>query len=572
MPYTRIVKLKQNLFLWIIVIAAFPLLGFLAWNQFNWLEELQKRERFRIESAMFASVQEVSKRLKEELLFLPSLLRFRPEEQNTFEKAFAERWQFWNYYAEVPSIIKQLYLYFPESDQYKKWSGTEFVKTANPADPAFAGRMAETENSIIIAINSFAEHGARQLIFCVFDKNEIFHTLIPEIAEHSFSDSANFSYRIIDAATDKVLWTDMDTGTAKNSRINRKAPDFEMPLVKNLPVPVFQQSPSFSARTFTDLDGDSFAFIKERPRIEAGVPPEGILDHVFLSLKMQIYNNEGSIADLVRKASAQNAFISFGSVLLLFFIIILLAHTGQNARRLAERQKEFIATITHELKTPLAVILSAAQNLSDGLIKEQKKAEQYGVIIQKEAERLGVSVEHFLLYSRTGTSSRIKPERIDVSGLVKTALGFTEAERQALSFRTEVFLPDHPVYIHGDRIALESVLQNLIRNVLVHAKDGKYLSIIASMTKSKKNKQGKVSIKIRDKGPGISAKEQKHVFEPFVRGKNAHNLQIPGNGIGLNLVQRILAMHNGSITIDSRPGNGCVFTISLPIMPEAYDG
>lgn len=573
--YTPRMKVKQNLFSWLIVLIALPLLFFLAWNQFNWLEELQKRERFRIENTMIESVQEVSKRLREELLFLPSLLHFRYENQILFEKSFAERWQFWTYYAESSSIINQIYLFIPETNEYKKWTGSQFIQETNPQDIFFNGRISETKNTITISINSFVEQGPKPTIFCVFNKNEIFNTLIPNIADHSFSDSSSFSYRIINTATNKILWSNSDIENV-NKHINQKKPDYETLLVRNIQIPFFQQSPNFSARIFIDGDKNSFTFIKERPRTEIEVAPDKssdeIPDHIFSTLLLQIYNNDGSLAELAQKASIQNALLSFGSVLLLFFIIILLARTGQKARRLAESQKEFIATITHELKTPLAVITSAAQNLSDGIIKEQKKAEQYGGIIQKEASRLGISIEHFLLYSRTGSNSRIKPEPINISDFIQTVLKFSESERQALSFRTEVSLPENPLFINGDKIALESVFQNLIQNVLIHAKEGKYIGILVSIQKNKKNKQNTVQIKIRDKGPGISPKEQKHIFEPFVRGKQAHDMQIPGNGIGLNLVQRILVMHNGNITIESKLGNGCIFTLSLPIMQGVSNG
>jgi signal transduction histidine kinase len=157
----------------------------------------------------------------------------------------------------------------------------------------------------------------------------------------------------------------------------------------------------------------------------------------------------------------------------------------------------------------------------------------------------------------------MKPVLCEVAELVQTALKFTEEDRSKLGFSTEVVLPEEPVYILGDRIALESVFQNLAQNVLRHAADGKYLGIFVSVEKKQSGKKS-VIIKIRDKGPGISPWEQKTIFEPFVRGRRAIDNQIPGNGIGLNLVKRIVNVHEGTIVLESKSGVGSTFTIAFP--------
>jgi len=286
-----------------------------------------------------------------------------------------------------------------------------------------------------------------------------------------------------------------------------------------------------------------------------------------------------SLAALSKRATMQNALISFGTVILLALVMISLAEATRRSRALARSQQEFIATITHELKTPLAVISSAAQNLSDGLVRDQKKAEQYGSMIRKEALRLGTNIEHFLLYSNTDSLSRMSPVLCDASELVDAALKFTEEDRQRLEFRTEVSLPPDPVFISGDRVSLESVFQNLAQNVIRHAGSGKYLGIIVSLEEgTRKDPRPRVVFRIRDKGPGISSAERKTVFDPFVRGRRAVDGQVPGNGIGLNLVKRIVAVHEGTITVESRLEQGSTFIVALkgigqlPAVPTRFQG
>ena len=187
-------------------------------------------------------------------------------------------------------------------------------------------------------------------------------------------------------------------------------------------------------------------------------------------------------------------------------------------------------------------------------------------MIRKEALRLGASIEHFLLYANTQSLARIQKTPCNVKDLIETALKFTADERKSLGFRTEIIMRDEPLYIDGDKVALESVFQNLVQNVIRHASSGKYIGIYVSITEETRKVAGKhIILKVRDKGPGIPAKEQKVLFEPFVRGETAVKSQIPGNGIGLNLIKRIIQMHEGCIFLESRPEFGTTFTIILPI-------
>ncbi|WP_255946345.1 sensor histidine kinase [Brucepastera parasyntrophica] len=227
-------------------------------------------------------------------------------------------------------------------------------------------------------------------------------------------------------------------------------------------------------------------------------------------------------------ATVRNAVISFSILIILIIGMVTLVEVTRRSRQLVTSQMEFIATITHELKTPLAVISSAAQNLTDGLVKDKLKAEQYGQMIKKEATRLSITIEHYLLYSNTNTASRIRPEVCSIAELIQAALKFTEEEREELEFSTEIILPKDPVFVYGDKIALESVFQNIAQNAVRHAAQGKYLGIFVSVEfAGKRKKSNHVVIKFRDRGSGISPQEQKSIFEPFVRGKKRFSIKSP---------------------------------------------
>jgi two-component system phosphate regulon sensor histidine kinase PhoR len=296
--------------------------------------------------------------------------------------------------------------------------------------------------------------------------------------------------------------------------------------------------------------------------------------HDFDNITLQIFNRDGSLVRLSRRASLINAMVSLGTFMLLATLIAALIRTNGRARKLAQRQREFIATITHELKTPLSVIISAADNLNDGLVRDQSKAEQYGTLIKQEAARLALSIDDFLLYSKTDSAARVKPAACDLGAIITNALKATEDERERLKIQTEIRLPEEPAILMGDGVALESVFLNLAQNVVKHAASGQYLGIAVSREKRRKNGKNfteSLIIKVKDHGPGIPLREQKLIFEPFARGKRAIDGQIPGNGIGLNLVKRIVEMHGGSISVESRPENGTTFTVTLPQRRGAND-
>ena len=114
------------------------------------------------------------------------------------------------------------------------------------------------------------------------------------------------------------------------------------------------------------------------------------------------------------------------------------------------------------------------------------------------------------------------------------------------------------VAITGDAAALRRVFQNLISNAAKHAAAGKWIGIEAVQHNDS------IEIRIRDKGPGIPAAEQRRIFEPFVRGKAAEEAQTRGSGLGLSLVKDLVEAHGGSVTLHSEPPDGCTFTVNLP--------
>ncbi len=279
--------------------------------------------------------------------------------------------------------------------------------------------------------------------------------------------------------------------------------------------------------------------------------------------RLLVQHQSGSLEAAVGEVRRRNLAISFGVLLLLSVSVGMLTLTSRRAERLAKQQMEFVAGISHELRTPVAVIKSAAENLSQGVVGSVDRVKRYGNTIEGEARRLGEMVERVLQYaaieSGLGMGSR-------------TALAAEDIIQGAIDSSMPLLTPDN-VQVHrdigldlppviGDANALRSAVQNLIANAVKYGGRDHWVGIRAEHVRDRRH--GEVRITVSDHGDGIDAAELPHIFEPFYRGADAVAQQIHGNGLGLSLVRRIIEAHGGKVSATSRPGAGSAFTLSLP--------
>lgn len=274
--------------------------------------------------------------------------------------------------------------------------------------------------------------------------------------------------------------------------------------------------------------------------------------------RLAVHHRAGSIEAAVGRWRRRNLGVSFGILLLLGGAAGLLTISARRARRLAAQQMAFVAGVTHELRTPLAVIRSAAENLADGIVDDPAQARRYGTLIDAEGRRLSALVEQALALA--GAHAQAPPT------LRPLALGPFLDEAIARCRRT--FEPDVPVALDlekdlppilADARALEAALCNLLGNA--HKYGGGWIGVEA------RRQQDVVALTVRDRGAGIPADELPHVFEPFFRGRAAREAQVRGSGLGLSLVQRTAETLGGRVGVETTPGRGSAFTLYLPLAP-----
>jgi signal transduction histidine kinase len=295
------------------------------------------------------------------------------------------------------------------------------------------------------------------------------------------------------------------------------------------------------------------------PRILSSGPPGPPPDGGRWLVAVQ--HASGSLESAVASVRRRNLGISFGVLLLLSVSVALLAQASRRAHRLARQQMEFVAGVSHELRTPIAVIRSAAENLSHGVVGNIERVKQYGQVMEGEARRLGEMVESVLQYAGVegrglGPLSTLAP-----ADLIEQAI---ESARVSDSSEAHVdrFVPPDLPYVMGDEKALTSAVQNLVVNAFKYGGDAQWVGVRAERVA--RGRKVEVHITVEDRGPGIPDDELPHIFEPFYRGGHAISQQIHGNGLGLSLVQRIVRAHGGSISVRARDAGGTAFTIILP--------
>lgn len=220
---------------------------------------------------------------------------------------------------------------------------------------------------------------------------------------------------------------------------------------------------------------------------------------------------------------------------------------------------DFFSNVSHEFKTPLAVIQSNAELLSAENLEEERRKEHAEMILQA-TKRLSSLITNMLKLNKLEKQAiKPMPQSYDLcEQLCQCALQFEDRwERKAIEFDADL---EERVMIQADEGLLELVWTNLLSNAIKFTPDG------GTVTLRQTSDDNGVVISVSDTGCGMNEETRKHIFDKFYQGDASHSTE--GNGLGLALVQRILQLSDGEISVESTPGEGSRFTVRLPKMIE----
>jgi signal transduction histidine kinase len=333
-----------------------------------------------------------------------------------------------------------------------------------------------------------------------------------------------------------------------------------------------------SLRTMSHLADTSFHVLTSGVKTSISKSTDSLLNKsVIITLfgnassaqwQIHVWHRSGSLDKAVSKARLRNLVISFGVLTLLAASLVMMAVTTERAKKLAAQQMEFVAGVSHELRTPLAVIRSAAENLADGIVRDEQQVRHYGDLIRREGRRLSSMVEQVMTFAGIESQNRQSQNKqstpvyqiqpLDLTALIRDALERYAPELEAHAFHVELQLAANLPAINGDKTAVDSAIQNLLENAIKYSAETKRLTVRTA------DDGNMIQLSVSDSGIGISPEDLKHIVEPFYRSQVVRDAQIKGNGLGLSLVHRIMEAHAGNLSVQSKLGIGSTFTLRFP--------
>jgi signal transduction histidine kinase len=286
------------------------------------------------------------------------------------------------------------------------------------------------------------------------------------------------------------------------------------------------------------------------------------LDDVFRGLALGI-KFQGTTADAIGRRWVLQSFLILGALsLLMIGGLILTYRSVSKEMALAHLKADFVSNVSHELRTPLALIRLYAETLELRRITTQEKKEEYYRIIRKESERLTALINNILDFSRIEAGRKEYDFReTDIAELVCNTLDAYRYQIEQQGFAFEQSIDASIPRVRVDREAIARALVNLVNNALKYSANEKFLGVKLYRANDS------LKLEVVDRGIGITRREQSKIFEKFYRTGDplVHNTK--GSGLGLSLVRHITQAHGGEVQVESIPGKGSKFTVSLPLVP-----
>jgi signal transduction histidine kinase len=259
-------------------------------------------------------------------------------------------------------------------------------------------------------------------------------------------------------------------------------------------------------------------------------------------------------------------YLLFGMGVMALFLVAGTYFAARAIRReieVSRMQSDFVSTVSHEFRSPLTSIRQLSEILAFGRAPGEDRRQLYYETLLRETQRLQRLVEALLNFGRMEAGARpYRFEEMETGALVEQVAAEFHHHAEESGRRIEVSGPDYPCPVQADPEALAVALRNLIDNALKYSPEEPAIWVDWSMD------NGHIAIRVRDRGPGITAEERKAIFRKFVRGSAAATGNVKGSGVGLAMVLHIVDAHHGEIRVSSEPGEGSTFTVLLPAMEK----
>lgn len=226
--------------------------------------------------------------------------------------------------------------------------------------------------------------------------------------------------------------------------------------------------------------------------------------------------------------------------------------------KLESDKKQILLDISHDLRNPLATIMGYAETLKNANVTETSKQAHYLEVIYNNSIRANHLMDELFVYTKLDAPTlNLVLEEYDICEFLREQISLFLPQFELNGINTRFEIPDKEIYIKIDKVLLSRAFSNLIGNCI------KYNKAPITFTLLLEDKNEEIQIILIDDGIGIDEKFKETIFEPFIRADASRNSKTGGSGLGLAIVKKIITAHKGSITLDTKLGKGCIFTIKL---------
>ncbi len=232
------------------------------------------------------------------------------------------------------------------------------------------------------------------------------------------------------------------------------------------------------------------------------------------------------------------------------------------ATELARAKSAFLANMSHELRTPLNAVIGYSEAIELEIFGrlQPQKYKDYGSSIHSAGQHLLSLVDRVLMTAQIDAKRReLHLEKVDLLSIARESVEWMKRQPKADEMTIMIAVPDKPIQIEGDSVALHQVLCNLIANAVKFCPSGSKIEVEVGLDGSQSPK-----IVVKDNGPGIDPKFLTHIFEPFRQGEEVYARHFGGVGLGLSIVKGLIELHGGDVRVASSLGAGAKFTVTLP--------
>jgi signal transduction histidine kinase len=552
----------------------------LAVLQYRWIGEVGRMERARLRASLENAAQQFRTEFNSELRRLCLSFELEPESLAAQDwDRLIERYDYWLSEDRHTKLVEDVFLLTIHMRKERellwldfqsgRWLPSAWPSRIDPIrqtlDRRLAGQMSHVEagrfsdwqvlptefvliQALVVPGTASAPPEMAGFLLLVLNRRYFQNEFLPGMIQQYFGDrpDADFEAAIVMRAQGQSMVCSSDAPPAARLLEN---PDLRVPLLwdRSDIVPPEESAPLSGARI---------------PFAQPNLPVPMLRANEGNNWELVADFRDGPLDAIVSRSRLRSLAVSFGVLLLLGMGMTLIVWGARRSHRLAEMQMRFVAGVSHDLRTPLAVICTAADNLAEGVVENSaSRIKEYGALIRSEGRKLSAMVEQILQYaSLRSNSGSVNLQPVSIDELLRKVLADEKPSIDSLGFNLEVKIPPDLPAALGDRPRLEQALRNLVSNALKHGSSSRWIRIRADRVPASGREE--ISISVEDRGPGIDPEDLSHVFEPFYRGRNASG--VPGSGLGLTVVEQSVAMMGGRVAVRSEAGRGSIFTIVLP--------